>query len=172
MAALANHFRCKVLGGATVRHPLTVLVEEVRPAEVCKFNRFLRIKKNVLRLDVSVDDRRVHRVEILAGLDHLTDELGGNSFGESTFPLESRVDLALGCEFQDQIERVVVFIMVEELHDVLVIKLVHDLDLKFDLLDEVVLDNLGLVDDLDRVDVLGCLVAHFVHLAEAANADV
>lgn len=111
-------------------------------------------------------------MEILARLDHLTDELGGNSFGEATFSLQPRIDLTLWRELQNQIERVVVFVVVEELHDVLVVELVHDFDLKLDLLDQVVLNNLCLVDHLDRIDILRCLMAHFVNFSEATDANV
>ena len=34
------------------------------------------------------------------------------------------------------------------------------------------LNNLGLVDNFDGVDVLGVLMAHFVYFTKAANTDV
>ena len=62
--------------------------------------------------------------------------------------------------------------MVVQLDDVLIVQLVHDLDLKLDLLDQVMLNNFGLVDNFDGVDVLGVLMAHFVYFTKAANTDV
>ena len=62
--------------------------------------------------------------------------------------------------------------MIEELDDVFVVELVHDLDLKFDLLDQVMFDNFSLVDDLDSIDVLASLMSHFVHFTEAANSNI
>ena len=62
--------------------------------------------------------------------------------------------------------------MVEQLNHVLVVQLVHDLNLKLDLLNQVVLNDLSLVDDLDSVDIFRLLVAHFIHLSEATYADV
>ena len=111
-------------------------------------------------------------MQILDSLNDFSDELGSDSLGESALTLESGVNLALGGKLQDEIERVVILVVVKELHDVLVVKLVHDLDLELNLLDEVVLDNLGLVDDLDGVNILGHLVAHFVNFSKATDADV
>lgn len=111
-------------------------------------------------------------MQILDSLYDLSDELGCHSLRESTLALEPGVDLSLGSELENQIEGVVVLVVIKQLHDVLVVELVHDLDFELDLLDQVVLDNLGLVDDLDSVNVLGQLVAHFVNFTEATDADV
>ena len=62
--------------------------------------------------------------------------------------------------------------MVVEFNDVLVVQLVHDLHLKLDLLNKVVLDDLSLVDDLDSVDVLTRLMSDFINLSESADTNV
>ena len=62
--------------------------------------------------------------------------------------------------------------MIEEFDYILVIQFIHDLDFKLDLIDKVVLYDLGLVDHLDRIDVLTCLMTNFVNLSEATDADI
>ena len=62
--------------------------------------------------------------------------------------------------------------MVVELDNVFIVQLVHDFDLKFDLLNEIVLYDLGFVYDFDSINVLGLLVTHFVNLTESADTDV
>jgi len=55
---------------------------------------------------------------------------------------------------------------------VIVIELVHNFDLQFDLLDQVVLQDFLLVDDLDCEHVFALLVPDLVHLAESTDANV
>lgn len=111
-------------------------------------------------------------MQVLDSLNNLSDELCGNTLGKTTLALQTRVDLAFRGKFKDQVERIVVLIVIEKLDDVFVVQLVHNLDLKFDLLDKVMLNNFSLVDDFDSVDVLTSLMSHLVHFAEAANSNV
>ena len=129
MAGLSNHLWCEVLWSAAVGHPRSVLVEEVRPAEVCYLHCAFCVEKNVFWLDVSVNNWRVHGVEVLDGGNDLAKILGGYSLRESSFSLQHGVDLALRCELEYEIERVIVFVVVVKLDDVLVVELVHDFDL-------------------------------------------
>ena len=127
MTALTDHFGGEVFWCSAIGHPLTVLIEEIGPAEVSKFDRVLCVEQDVLRLDVSVDDWRVLVVQVLDCFNYFSDELSGDALREATLALEPGVDLALRCEFKDQVEGIIIFIVIEELDDVLVVKLVHDL---------------------------------------------
>ena len=111
-------------------------------------------------------------MQVLDRFDNFSNKLCGDSLGESTLSLQSRVDLPLRSEFKDQVERIIVLVMVEELDYILVVQFIHDLDFKLDLLDKVVLYDLCLVDHLDRIDVLTCLMTNFVNLSEATDADI
>ena len=111
-------------------------------------------------------------MQILDSLDDFPDKLRRNAFGEATLALQPRVDLPLRSELKDQVERIVVLVMIEQLDYILVVQFIHDLDFKFDLLDKVVLYDLSLVDDLDSVDVLTRLMSDFVNLSEASDANV
>jgi len=64
---------------------------------------------------------RVLRVQILDSLNDFSDELRGNALRESTLSLQAGVDLATGRELQNQIEGVIVFVVIVEFNDVLVI---------------------------------------------------
>ena len=104
MTALSDHFRCQVLGRTAIGHSLAVFVEKVGPAEVCELHSILGVQQDILRLDVSMNNGRLLRVQILAGFDDLADELGRYSLIEPTFTLKAGVDLALRRELQDQVE--------------------------------------------------------------------
>ena len=172
MARLGDHLGCKVFWSTAIGHARPILVEEVGPAEVSYFHGALCVEQYVLGFDVSVYDWRVHRVQILDRGNNLAKILSGDTFGESSFPLEDRVDLAFWCKLQDEVEGIIILVVVVQLDDVLVVQFVHDLDFELDLLHQVMLDDLRLVDDLDGIHILGALMSDFVHLAEAANADV
>jgi len=60
-------------------------------------------------------------VQILDSLNDFSDELRGNALRESTLSLQAGVDLATGRELQNQIEGVIVFVVIVEFNDVLVI---------------------------------------------------
>ena len=62
MATLADHLRCKILRSTAIGHSLFRFIEEVRPAEVSKLDGVLSIKQDVLRLDISMNNRRVLRM--------------------------------------------------------------------------------------------------------------
>ena len=62
--------------------------------------------------------------------------------------------------------------MVVQFDNVPIVELVHNFNLKLDLLYEVMLNDLGLVNDFDGVDVFGKFVAHFVNLTKAAYTDI
>ncbi len=111
-------------------------------------------------------------MQILDSLDNFSDELGGNSFIESALALQSRVNLTFRGKFKDQVERIVIFVMIVKFDNIPILQLVHDFDLQFDLLNQVMLYDLGFVDDFDGIDVFRDFVAHFVNFAKAANADI
>ena len=111
-------------------------------------------------------------MQILDCFDDFPDKLRRNAFGEATLALQPRVDLPLWSKFKDQVERIIVLVMIEQLDYILVIQFIHDLDFKFDLLNKVVLYDFSLVDDFDSVDVLTRLMSDFVNLSEAADANV
>ena len=62
--------------------------------------------------------------------------------------------------------------MVVQLHNMLMVEVVHDLDFKFYLLHQVMFNNLGLVDDFDSEDVLGKFVPYLVNFSKATYTDV
>ena len=111
-------------------------------------------------------------MQILDCLDDLPDKLRCDALRKTTLALQPRVDLPLWSEFKDQVERIIVLVMIEQLHYILVIQFIHDLDFKFDLLDKVVLYDLCLVNDLDSVDVLTSLMSDFVNLSESTDTNV
>jgi len=172
VARLLDHLGSQVLRRTTVGKSLPGLVEEVGPAEVGQLNSTIGIKQNVLRLNVTMNDGWLHRVQVHTRRNHFAKILRGNSLRESSLSLQQTVDLAFGRELKDEVEGLVVFVMVVKLHNVLLVKLVHDLDLQLDLLNQVVLNDLRLVDDFDGVDILGYFVSHLVNFAEAADTDV
>lgn len=172
MSYLLDHLWRQVLGGAAVGKPPAIFVEEVGPAEVSKSDGAIGVKHNVFGLDVSVDDGRVQRVEVLNSTDDLPQVLSSQLIVEAALPLEHGVELALAAVLQNQIEIVVVLVVVVQLDDVLVVDVVHDLHLKLDLVDKVVLHDLRLVDDLDREHILRHLVPYLVDLAKAPDPDV
>lgn len=173
VTSLLDHLGCEVLGRPAVSLSLLIVIAElIRPAEVSQLDRTVAIKQDVLRLDVSMNDRRVETMQVLASRDHFSQILGGNTLTESAFPLDQSIDLALGRVLQNQIEAIVVLVVVVELDNVGVVQLVHYLNFELDLLDEVVLDDLSFVDHFDRIDILAHLVPHFVDFAEATNTDI
>ena len=172
MAALPDHLGSQVLWSATVSHTFTVLIEEIRPPKVSQLDGVLSIEQYVFWLNISMNNWRVLRVQILHCLDNFSNELSGNTLREAALSFEASVDLAAGSEFQDEVEGVIIFIVIVKLYDILVVELVHDFDLKLDLLNQVVLDDLRFVNDLDSIDVFGNFVADFVHFSEAADTDV
>ena len=91
---------------------------------------------------------------------------------ESTFFFEQGVDLAFGTELKNQIEVVVVLVMVVQLENVIMIKLIHNLYFKFDLLNQVMLENLFLVDNLDGKHVFGDFMSYFVYFSKATYTDI
>ena len=111
-------------------------------------------------------------MQILDCLDDLPDKLRCDALRKTALALQPRVDLPLWSEFKDQVERIIVLVMIEQLHYILVIQFIHDLDFKFDLLDKVVLYDLCLVNDLDSVDVLTSLMSDFVNLSESTDTNV
>lgn len=62
--------------------------------------------------------------------------------------------------------------MIVQLQDVIVIQLIHDFDLQFDLLYEIVLEYLLLVNYLDGKYILGNLVPNFVDLSKPTYSNV
>ena len=68
-----------------------------------------------------MDDRWVLSVQILDRLDDLANKLRRDTLRESSFTLQSSVDLAFGSELKDEVERVVVFVVVVQLDNVLVV---------------------------------------------------
>ena len=98
--------------------------------------------------------------------------MSSDALGEAALPLQPRVDLAFWGELKDQIERVVVFVMIVQLHDVLVVQLVHDFNFKLDLFDQVMFDDLRLIDHLDGVNIFGTLMSHLVHFSETTDANI
>ena len=121
MAALTNHLRSQILRRSTISHSFPILIEEVRPAEVCQLDGVLCVEQYILRLDIPMNNWRVLRVQVLDSLNDLTDELGCDAFAEATLALETRVDLALGCELQDQVEGVIILVVIEQFDHILVI---------------------------------------------------
>ena len=89
MTSLFDHFWGEVLGCSTVGLPLLVIVSElIRPAEISQFDRPVAIKKNVLWLDVPVDDGRVETVQVLASTDHFSHVLSGNTLTKPAFEFD------------------------------------------------------------------------------------
>ena len=172
MARLLDHLRRQILWCSAVRQPPIVIIEIVGPPEVSHLDDTVGVQQNVLRLDVSMDDRRVQGVKIIYSRYALSEILSRGLFVKSPLLFEKGVDLALGAVLQDKIEVVVVFVVVVKLQDMVVIKLVHDLDFKLDLLNQVMLYDFLLVNDLDGEHVFRDLVAHLVNLPEATNTDV
>jgi len=73
-------------------------------------------------------------VKILASRYNFPQVLGTHALTKSTFLLQQRIDLALRCVFQYQIEAFIIFVVVIEFHYVGVVQLVHNFNLKLDLL--------------------------------------
>ena len=86
--------------------------------------------------------------------------------------LQQRVDLALGTILEDQIKVIVVLIMVIEFEDMIVIKFVHNLNLKLYLLDQIMFNNLLLVNDLDREHVFRYFMPHLINLSKSTHSNI
>ena len=111
-------------------------------------------------------------MQVLDSLYDLTNELSRDSFREPTFSFEAGVDLALRRELQNQVEGVVIFVVIEQLDNVLIVELVHDLDFELNLLNKVVLNDLCLVYNFDSINVLRLLMAHFINFTKPTNSYV
>ena len=89
MTSLFDHLWGEVLGRSTVGLPLLIIVSElIRPAKISQLDRPVAIKKNVLRLDVPVDDGRVQTVQVLASTDHFSQVLSGNTLTKPAFAFD------------------------------------------------------------------------------------
>ena len=151
---LGDHLWCKIFRSSTIGHTLRTLVEEVRPSKISDLHCPFGVEQDVLRLDISVDDRRVHGVKIFNGSNDFPKILGCHALRESTLPLKHCVYLAFRSELKDKVKRVIVLIVVIKLDNVLVVELVHDFDFELNLFYKVMLYDLGLVDDLNCVNIL------------------
>ena len=89
MACLLDHLWGKVLGSTAIGSSSLGLIclDEVGPSEISQFDSAISINEDVLRLDVSVDDRRILCVAVLDGTDYFTKVLGGDRLLKSAFAL-------------------------------------------------------------------------------------
>ena len=153
MSALLDHFWRQVFGCSTICQAASITVEEVRPTEISKFYRVVGVQQNVLWLYISMNDGRIHGMQVLASRYDLSQVLCSLLLIQTAFLLKYGIELPLRAVLKNQIEVVVIFIVIVELHDILMIQIVHDLDFELDLLHQVMLNNLDLVDNLDGENV-------------------
>ena len=90
MTSLFNHLRSKVLGCSTVGRPglSLVLFDEIRPTEISELNSTVSINENVLRLDVSMDNRGILRMAVRDSTNYFSKVLGCHWLLEPTFTLQ------------------------------------------------------------------------------------
>jgi len=172
VAALLNHFGGQVLGCAAIREPPVIVVEVVRPAKVSQLDNAVDIEKDILRLDVSVDNGRVERVKITTRGNAFPKILSGHLFAKPALLLEHGVNLPLGTVLQYEVKVVVVLVVVVQLENVVVVQLVHDLDLQLDLLHQIVLKDLLFIDNLDCINILRDFMSYFINFTKATDANV
>ena len=111
-------------------------------------------------------------MKVLHGCNALSQILGSKFLAKTTLLLKQRIDLTLGTVLQNKVKIIIVFIVIIQLQDMVVIQLVHYFDLKLYLLHKVVLKDLLFIDYLDSVNILRDFVSNFIHFTETSNSNV
>jgi len=92
-------------------------------------------------------------MEILASAYYFSEELSSLFLIQTAFFLKNRIELSSCTVLKNEVKVVIILIVIMKLNDVLMIEIVHDFNLKFDLLNQIMLYNLNLVDDFDGKNV-------------------
>ena len=152
MFAALDHFRWEIVesaaeGGA----PITWRVHA--PAKVADLELAVDAEKQILRLDVPVDD--VFRMEVGEGVCHLVDIDGTTALREGAKLCELLVELALAGELEHEENTLLVVEVAVEAQDIGVSEVLLDLDFATNLLLHAGLYDLRLVEALEGEDVIG-----------------
>mmetsp|Transcript_100481 Transcript_100481/g.259520 ORF Transcript_100481/g.259520 Transcript_100481/m.259520 type:complete len:251 (-) Transcript_100481:232-984(-) len=168
VALALDHLRRQVVerpaeGGA--RH-----AREGAPAEVRNLQDVVVVDEEVLWLEVSVDDGLA--VQVLQPAGNLREVVARHALWEAaalTGP-EELVQLTLGAVLQQQVDRLGVLEVPIQPEDVLVLQVALHLNLAFDLVDQVPVNDLDLLHGLQREDIAGALEPDTTHDAKRALA--
>mmetsp|Transcript_17137 Transcript_17137/g.44098 ORF Transcript_17137/g.44098 Transcript_17137/m.44098 type:complete len:246 (-) Transcript_17137:56-793(-) len=144
---VVNHLRREVIQRATERlAPRGWGMHS--PAEVRDLQRVLQANQYILRLDVAMDD--VLRVAILDRLHHLLEIPRGPRLGEGAAALQQRVELTAWRHLKHKVHALLIVEVAVQPQDVDVPAMRLDLDLTAKLVLHSVLDELVLVQYLER----------------------
>ena len=139
------------------------------PAKVGDLDLALGADEQILGLDVAVDD--VLLVAVGQGLAEVGDVPGRSALGEPTAVGQLLVQLTAGTVLEDEVDALGIVEVTEHAEDVAVAEVGLDLDLAAELVLDAGLEKLGLLQDLERNDVLGTFLASQVDGTELAAAE-
>lgn len=94
------------------------------------------------------------------------------SLTQFTFFLDQLIKLTFSTELKNQIEIIIIFKVIVEFDDMFMIELIHDLDFKFDLFYQIILNDLRFVNDFDSIHILRFLMPHFINLSKSSYTNV
>ena len=152
MLTALDHLRWEIIERAAEGSaPITRRVHA--PAKVADLELAVDAEKQILRLDIPVDD--VFRMEVGEGVCHLVDIDGATALREGTKLCELLVELALAGKLEHQENTFLVVEVTVETQYIGVSKVLLDLDLATDLLLHAGLHDLRLVETLEGEDIFG-----------------
>ena len=112
----------------------------------------------------------VLRVDVLKGLNDLEDVACSDDFRVVPLCLEVFVEFSLRTILQNQVDLVLIEEEPVQLHDMRVLQVTLDLDFPSELVLYFALEQLTLVENLQRDNKLAFLLASQVHVAKLASA--
>ena len=139
------------------------------PAKVGNLDLALGTDEEILGLDVAVDD--VLLVAVGQGLAEVGDVPGRSALGEAAAVGQLLVQLPAGTVLEDEVDALGIVKVAEHAEDVTVAQVGLDLDLTAELVLDAGLEQLGLLQDLERNDVFGTFLASQVDGTELAAAE-
>lgn len=139
------------------------------PAKVGNLDLALGADEEILGLDVAVDD--VLLVAVGQGLAEVGDVPGRSALGEAAAVGQLLVQLPAGTVLEDEVDALGIVEVAKHAEDIAVAQVRLDLDLTTELVLDAGLEQLGLLQDLERNDVFGTFFASQVDGTELAAAE-
>jgi len=111
-------------------------------------------------------------MQVLHGSNTLSKILCRYLFIKAALLFQHWINLAFATELQNQIEIVIVFIMIVEPQNVVMVQFVHYFDFQLDLLNEIVFQDLLFINDFNCKYILGHLMPNFIDFSKSTNTNV
>mmetsp|Transcript_7806 Transcript_7806/g.21406 ORF Transcript_7806/g.21406 Transcript_7806/m.21406 type:complete len:285 (-) Transcript_7806:15-869(-) len=164
---IVHHLGWKVVQSSTERFPAGSWSVDC-PAEICDFQAILQPDKDVLWLDISVDN--VLPMAIQNGLHHLLEVPSGASLRETASILEESVQLTTWRHFQHEVYPALIMEEVVQPQNVHVSTVRLNFDFPSQLVLHTVLDELNLVQDFQSKYEACTAISCDIHRSELSRA--